>query len=236
MIKERIPKLWTQSRTIRSKKEFAQIAGTSVSTLNLLTSGQRNPSLRMLKNLRLSSNISTDYLLGLTSLPTIKETAHLESNLFNYEIDTSLLSSECAKAFKNLVLQIELYDKLTQEGNNNSSNELFIPKISGCFNEQRLIYIMDLVGHDYDSLAQAMNCKKGTVVSWCTKSISISLKNLEKLCAILQCNSDYLMNISNDPNINRGTGENIISVKGCSNNSIKIIYHFYAQGLKESRK
>lgn len=81
-------------------KEFGEIFDISSSSVSLYESGKRTPSIELITRIAKFFNVSTDYLLGISSIPNPPTSYHINTNI------------DIAKIFENLNSLLDIDEKL----------------------------------------------------------------------------------------------------------------------------
>lgn len=193
--------------------------------------GNKNPSILTFSKMCETFHLSTNYLFDLTENKEIS----FDSNHpipFNYDLNVSLLSEEDRKTF------IEYYQIIKKK--NEQEISLFVEEMpddyiscSKCeknkFNHERLRKLILETGLNTEQFSKIGNFNINTARSWNTKNQSPKINSLKRICYMLQCSGDYLLGLSNDPNIIWNKDDLIISVKKFSRENKRSIYKTYSK-------
>lgn len=234
MIGTRLKEQCGKDKKFKTSKELAECIGISSNMFYLVSQNKRSISLKAFRSAVCSTGVSSNYYLGLTSRKEISVSDTNKKIPFKYELNLDLIKENSsnilgliATLFKELESTNDNYDKKQSE---------FVDSLksnNAIFNNERLKVIMEATGYTSESLANALKCSKSAVDGWLNKNTYPSIENFEKLVIILQCSGDFLLNITNDPNILWDSNENIINNQGISYDGTKIIYSQYGKYLKD---
>ena len=126
---------------------------------------------------------------------------------------------------------------LTYTYNQSSSNfqkspNIYIDRGTSAFNSERFRNILTLTGYNSHSLAKAIGCDAALVDKWKYNRIP-SIENIEAIVRVCQCSGDYLLDISDDPNI-QYTDNNYIEIENINPEYIHDVYKYYNMLMKRN--